>query len=209
MPVFSRLRPFIKTFQGLDCDGYWLTHDVNITYLTGFQAEESWLLVFPEKSFYITDARYTLAARRGLTGVCVREYSVSPVPVFWDCIAEMKAGRIGFDPRHISLALYQRVRQKARPGVRLVPGDSLVERMREIKSAEEVRKIRGALRLHREALEYLKRVIRPGRTERDFSQAGGLCPGARGGFFFSSHSGLRPEFLFSACQSDGPAHPSS
>ena len=57
-----RLKALIALFKEKDIDALLVNRDVNIQYLTGFPASESWLLVTAKQSFYITDFRYILEA---------------------------------------------------------------------------------------------------------------------------------------------------
>jgi Xaa-Pro aminopeptidase len=73
----QRLRNLKAQLKEHQLDGLFVSHQPNIRYLTGFPAEDSWLLVTREKAFYITDSRYTLQARQGIKGIPVVEYRQS------------------------------------------------------------------------------------------------------------------------------------
>ena len=163
----KRLQQFIAHFDQQKIDAYLVTNTVNITYLTHFPASESWLLVFPTKIFYITDARYTLEARRGLKdGINVVEYTKSMVPKVFELMGEMKAGRLGFDDRHMSLAQFKNFEKNRPNGIDLVAIADETEKLRQVKEKNEVDLIRKALKLNLKAYQYLKSVVKPGVSEK-------------------------------------------
>ena len=163
----NRLKKFVVRFDRQKIDAYLVTCDVNMTYLTQFDASESWLLVFPTKVFYVTDARYTLEAEQGLKGVKVVQYTKSMIPAVFDLIKKMKASRLGFDARHISLAQFQEMQKHCPAQVKLVPTSDFASQLRQIKEKHEVDLIRKALKLNHKAYDYLKNVIKPGVTEKE------------------------------------------
>lgn len=162
-----RLRQFRSAFRRNGIDAFLVQKDVNITYLTGFPASESWLLVTRTKSFYITDFRYILEARAGLTGTKVVQYDRSIHQTLFNIAKEQKIRKIGIDERHLTLSQYKTLSRNCPKGVKLAKADHLIESLREVKDAKELSKIKKALSIHKEALKYLKRIIKPGITERE------------------------------------------
>ncbi len=163
----SNLQNLISSLHDNHLDGYLVTKDVNIRYLTDFLASESWLLVSAKKSFYITDFRYILEAKAGLRGITVCRYQKSISDEVASLSSSLKLKRVGFDDRHLSLSAFRKLQKICRGKVKLVCVNHLVERLREIKSSYEVGQIRKALKLNLEAYGFLKKVVRPGMNEKD------------------------------------------
>ncbi len=162
-----RIQQFVSQFDEYKIDAYLVTCDVNVRYLTSLPVSESWLLVFPKKVFYITDFRYVQEARQRLKGICVRQYTKSMTETLFKIVREMKAKRLGFDDRYVSLALYKQMKKDCPGSVMLVAKNNTVETMREIKEKDEVQKIRAAIKINLKAYRYLKRVVTPGITEQN------------------------------------------
>ncbi len=160
------LRNLISVLNEHRLDGYLVTKDVNIRYLTDFPASESWLLVSAKKTFYITDFRYILEASTGLPGITVKRYQKSMGDELASLASMLKLKRIGFDDRHLSLSTYLKLQKSCRGKATLVRSNSLVEHLREVKSKFEIGQIRKALKLNLEAYGFLKKVIRPGISEK-------------------------------------------
>lgn len=162
-----RMQQFVQQLKHHRLDGYFTSNDTNITYLTEFGASESWLLVSPKAAFYITDFRYILEAKKGLKDVKVVQYTQSLFATLFDQAKAAGIKRLGFDSRHISLFTFQQLKKLCPKGIELVAVNQLIEDLRAVKEKKEVDLIRAALKLHHQALVLLKRLIRPGVTERE------------------------------------------
>ena len=144
-----------------------VTKDVNLTYLTHFPASESWLLVSPKRSIYLTDSRYVLEAKKGLKGVEVHCYTQSMLDDFLKLAKDLGVKRVGFDPNHLTVAQFELIEKKCPQGISLVKASHLVENLRAVKDADELALMKGALAIHREALRFIKPKIRARVTEKD------------------------------------------
>lgn len=162
-----RIKQLVAAFPTHSIDAFLVTQDTNIRYLTQFPASESWLLVGKHKSFYITDFRYILEARKGLKGVSVARYAKNRNETLVQTAQAQGIRRLGFDPNHITLAQYQALRKHCPSSIHLVAVQHPVETLRETKDAGEIRHIRQALVIHKKAYQLVSRFIRPGISERD------------------------------------------
>jgi len=165
--VTTRIRQLRSAFTKQNIDAFLVQSDVNITYLTGFPASESWLFITPKKIYYITDFRYILEARKGLKGIAVKQYTKSIYETLFSIVKDKKIKRIGIDERHVILAQYKILTRKCPKGVKLVKADNLVEHLRAIKDAGEIAKIKKALRIHKQAHQFLKKIIKPKISEKE------------------------------------------
>jgi Xaa-Pro aminopeptidase len=165
--VNPRIQQLFFRFPEYKVDAYLVTKSVNITYLTKFPSADSWLLIFPKKSFYVTDFRYLLDAQEGLTNIVVRPYRDSMVKEVFRIIKQMKAKSIGFDEQHVSLDVFKRLKKDCPKGVKLIPRNNAVECLREIKDGDEIRRIREAIELNLKAYQYLAGFLKPGLTENE------------------------------------------
>ncbi len=162
-----RIKKLIAEFsRHKNIDAFLITNDTNIRYLTGFPACESWLLVTHTKAFYITDFRYLLEARQGLKGVTVKQYTQTPCRTLCDLCKRYKIKRLGFDEKHTSVFLFKRLKGFCPVRTKLLSATGLVEVLREVKDEGELGQIREALQLHAQTLKFLRKVVRPGLSER-------------------------------------------
>ena len=160
-----KIKQLTSAFHQQKIDAFLVTKDINITYLTGFPACESWLLVGARRACYMTDFRYVDEARRGLYGIAVKRATSSMVETLIEVIRTMRAKRIGIDTRHLTLFQYRMLERSCPKGIRLVKADNLVENLRAVKDKKEIRKIKQALGIHKQAHQFIKRNIKPNITE--------------------------------------------
>jgi len=144
-----------------------VVNDANITYLTGFPSQESWLLVGTRKCCYITDFRYILEARRALKNIPVKQYARSLFEAVGELADTWRIKRLGIDERHLSVSQYKMIKRHLPLKARPVKADNYIEPLREIKDQEELALINRALSIHKKALNYLRTVVKPGVTEKD------------------------------------------
>ena len=163
----TRLRKLVEDFpRHKNIDALLIVDDSNIRYLTQFPASESWILVTKTKAFYITESRYVLEARQGLKGIAVKQYSHMPCAILCKLCKQYKIKRLGFDERHTSFVLWKKLKEFCPRNTKLVAATGLVESLREIKDEGEIDQIKNCLKLHFKAIDFMKKVVKPGLTER-------------------------------------------
>lgn len=167
--MITRISKLIGRVRTLKVDGVLVTDDVNITYLTGFKAKDSWLLVTGRGSFYITDSRYTLEAEKGLKGrdIKVVQFKDSLAQVAMGLVQKFRIKILGVDERHLFMAQFRSLEKVAPSGLKLKAVDGVVDYLRMIKEPEEIAMIKAAIKVNLEAFRYLGKRIRVGRTEQD------------------------------------------
>ena len=151
-------------------DGLLITHLPNIRYLTGFTGSAALLLVLGETPFLITDFRYAAQApaEAGLSAVVeIDQRSV------WDRLGRVLDGStaavLGVEGQSLTVRDAERVSGLTR--ARIVPTTDLVERLRAIKSPEEVAAIRAAAEVAQESLAEVVPSVRVGQTELEVGAA--------------------------------------
>jgi len=162
-----RLKKLVEDFsRHKNIDAFLIVNDSNIRYLTQFPAMDSWLLVTKLKAFYITDSRYFLEAREALQGVSVKQYSQMPYTTLNELCKRCKIKRLGFDERHTSFAVWKKIKEFCPSRSKIIGVTGLVEALREIKDDGEIAQIKACLKLHFKAIDFIKKVVKPGITER-------------------------------------------
>lgn len=138
----------------------------SVSWLTGFTGSFGVALVTQESGLFVTDSRYTIQASEQIADMPSRSFKnpTNVVDFLHDQLKELKVERLAFD--HNSVTVSQLARwEETFPGVTLVPGDDPIEQLRQIKTEEEVARIRKCCRLTDEALELLIGLLRPGVSE--------------------------------------------
>jgi len=159
--------------RALEADGLdalLVTHLPNIRYLTGFTGSAALLLVQPDATTLITDFRYAVQAPNEAGSAAVVEIDQKSV---WDRLGRLLAavapGALGIEAQALTVRDAERVAGLTRG--RVVPTSDLVERLRAIKSPEEVAAIRAAADLAQAALAEVLPTVRPGLTELEIAAA--------------------------------------
>jgi Xaa-Pro aminopeptidase len=149
-----------------------VTAPANLRYLTGYTGSNGLAAVGPAGDpLFLTDFRYATQIAEEL------DAAFQPEIVSTDLLEEFArrldrfAGdgplRVGFEDHHLTVRRAETLREHAPAGVELVAAGSLVEELRIVKDAEELRRIRAAAALVDDVLAWLAERGLAGRTERD------------------------------------------
>jgi Xaa-Pro aminopeptidase len=151
-------------------DALLVTHLPNIRYLTGFSGSAGLLLVRPDAAALITDFRYAVQAPAEIGTAAVVEIDQRSV---WDRLGRLLAAdapaALGIESQALTVRDAERIGALTR--ARLVPTTDLVERLRAVKSPEEVAAIRAAADLAQAALAETLPTVRAGLSELEIAAA--------------------------------------
>lgn len=139
----DRLRRLLRR-QGLE--GLLVTDRLNVTYLTGFTGEDSFLLIWADGQVLLTDARFTEQAEEECPGLdaAVRPVGGTMVEAVRRAVQSARLGRLGIEAENVSVGFFDRLSARLQQ-VELVKTTGLVEQLRQIKQPEEVARIRQAV----------------------------------------------------------------
>jgi len=161
-----RLKNIYAKLNENNLDGLILSSDANISYLTETPSRDSYLLVTKKENLYFTDSRYTAEAKISLKGKCVvKKINGSGFKLIADACSILKLRRVGFEERHLPFAEYKKIKEFLAKHVDLAPTHSLVEDLRKIKEAAEVKLIKQATRITIAALRYAQNCLKAGKKE--------------------------------------------
>lgn len=144
-------------------------HPPNIRYLTGFTGSSAALLVGPDRTLLLTDARYRVQAAEETSGDVEVEITDNGLrDAVSGHLGDRGSGRVLFEADHVTVAELEQLREKAAP-VEWVPVTGCVERLRTQKEPEEVEAIEAAAELAEEVLRDLLAETSEGVSERELS----------------------------------------
>ena len=144
---------------------------VNVRYLTGYDGSNGIALIGPRTRAFATDFRYVEQAAAQVHPSFERtRASLDLLEAVTDLLPAGEV-RLGFDDVHMPVRQHARLRELLPARVELVPAGGLVERIRAVKDAEEVRRIRTAAQLADASFERTIRDGLIGRTEREVQVA--------------------------------------
>jgi Xaa-Pro aminopeptidase len=155
-----------------------VTTPLNVRYLTGFTGSNGLALIAGGEDapqWFFTDFRYETQSAVQVPSVFQRRIATGDL--LEAAIGELDAaagnGTLGFDDagltvkQHAHLVELLRAEERGLQGLTLIASGGAVERLREIKDAGELQRIRAAAALADEALRHVLQAGVVGRSERD------------------------------------------
>ena len=145
-----------------------LTHLPNIFYLCGFSGSNGILLVLGDALHLFTDGRYTIQAHEEAPQSSihiVRTALTEACGGFLHSHATRKRLCVGFEASSLNVAEWGRLKKAAGAGIKWKPTTDLIERIREVKTPEELDMMRRSAKLASEVISAAPDFVRPGLTE--------------------------------------------
>ena len=161
----------------LPVDTLWILQPENRRYLSGFKATDGQLtessgslLITRKESLLVTDSRYTTEAEHEVVDfevVTLKKGFVEGIP---NLLSRLGTRNLGFEETHVTWGTHRelaRTFRKLSAPVRLTPLKELVEEMREVKDADEIRAMETSADLMSRILaEIIDTLHKPGMTEK-------------------------------------------
>lgn len=165
----QKLRRLLRR-DGLD--GLLVTNFTNVTYLTGFTGDDSFLLVTRNEEVILSDFRYAEQLQQECPGVrChMRKPGKTILAAAAAAVGASKVHRLGIEADSMSVSQHAAL-GAAMPKVELAATSGLVESLRVIKDSQEVRVLRQAVRCAEEAFEALRANWPEYATEKEAADA--------------------------------------
>ncbi len=152
-----------------------VTHPGNRRYLSGYTpvdhsiGESSGVLLVPSsgRPYLFTDSRFVLQAEEEATGFSVRRYRRGLVHTLQNLLPELGIKSLAFEGDYFLHSSFERLdRLAGKIRVKLVSLVGIVERLRIIKTEEEIEKIRASVLLNERVFRKVYTKIKPGMTEK-------------------------------------------
>ncbi|MBW3541629.1 MAG: aminopeptidase P family N-terminal domain-containing protein, partial [Planctomycetes bacterium] len=161
----SRREKLLKRLRKEDVDTLLVSGETNVTYLTGFTGDSSWLLIGRTKTILISDTRYATQIAEECPGLeAVIRTNVQPLEQMVAAVTQDGPTAIAIESDSLTVAQWHKLREQA-PQLELVPKSGLVEELRQIKDAGEIAEIRRAVRLAERGFDVLKAALIGGASE--------------------------------------------
>lgn len=156
-----------KLLKKTDAGALLVTGEHNVTYLTGFTGDSSYLLLTPTDELILSDKRYTTQLEEDCPDLKfeVRGPDVKILEHLGQVAKRMKLANLGFEAHIVTVAGLEAM-QEAMPKTELVPTSELVEQLRMIKDKEEIKTIQASIECAERAFAVIRASLRPERTEK-------------------------------------------
>lgn len=161
-----RLNKLYKKLSHEKIDALLVTKNVNVSYLSGFHGTEAYALCSPAANFLITDSKYAQSSKDEVTDfkVKIRDGSISKI--LKELCRKSGIERLGFESKWLSYNEHRRLKDELKR-LDLVATLDLVEAVREIKGASEIRFIKRAVKISDRTYKSLLDFIKPGISEEE------------------------------------------
>jgi Xaa-Pro aminopeptidase len=141
----------------------------NIQYLCGFTGSSGLLFVEERGSVFFSDSRYDTQAHEEVKGAKIVIGRKSPLALLGQHLKRKRrrsrSWSIGIETEHFTIAERKRLHQFLPSGSRAKDTPDMVERLRLVKDADELARIRAAVNLGAKLFDRALKVLRAGVTE--------------------------------------------
>ncbi len=164
----TRRTKLIAAIKKAQLDLLIVTHPPNVTYLTGFTGDASYLLIGPKRTLMVSDSRFETQLADECPGLPteIRTAKTQTVDFLAEILGKLGQKRIGFESAYTTVATKDGLAEKATT-VTLSPSTGLVEELRQVKDSEEITAIRDAIYLAERGYSVLRALLLPEMTERE------------------------------------------
>lgn len=160
----DKLRRLVRT---TNAEAILVTSYDNVTYLTGFTGDSSYLLLTRDGQIIFSDRRYTTQLESECPNIDLDIRG--PEKTMLECVSKFvgkaKLKSLAIEASNVTLEFSQKLGEKL-PNVELVTTSGLVEQLREIKDKEELAEIREAIGIAERAFTVVKAGLRAEQTEK-------------------------------------------
>ena len=164
----ARRNRLLQKLRKTDADALLVTSETNVTYLTGFSGDSSYLLLSKSDAVLISDSRYTIQIHEECPGLdtFIRKTEQKIIEAVEHVTKQSRFQKLGFESGSMSFQQWKQLTEKIKH-LQMVPVEGLVETLREVKDAEEIKEIRTAIDQAQRGFELLRSSLRPEMTERE------------------------------------------
>jgi Xaa-Pro aminopeptidase len=166
----KRLQRLRQKLAELEAGSIFVCQPENRRYLSGFDGSAGYLFITEKDAVIATDFRYIEQVKRQSPDYRILQITGGMADWLPELIAGLNRQKLGFEPQHISLAMYRQmsdIMKKLESPPKLVPLEGLVESLRAVKDAEEIELIAQAADISDQAFQHIEQNIKAGMSEKE------------------------------------------
>src|SRR5699024_2121896 len=135
----------------------------NVRYLANFTGTTGLVVITKDKAYFVTDFRYTEQAAEQAQGFEI----VKNEGLIYEEVAKIVEKdyiqKLGFEDTNITYATFTKINEII--DCELKPVTGLVEKLREVKTEDEIEIIQEAVNIAEKGFDYILGFVKPGITE--------------------------------------------
>ena len=164
MEKLAKLRQALVEHQ---IDALLITSGYNRRYITDFTGTAGVAIVSQERAIFITDFRYTEQASKEIKGFEIVQHTKTLIEEVSAQVEKMGVKNLGFEKDDMTYAMFESYQKAVKE--ELVPVSGLIEKIRLIKTPQEINIIKAAADIADAAFEHIITYITAGKTELEVS----------------------------------------
>lgn len=162
-----KLMKLREQMQKRELDSLLVTNPYNLRFITGFTGTAGLALITPNDAWFITDFRYTEQAGEQVKEFKVVQAQKGLIDEVARIAQEAAVERLAFEQDYMTFATYSQYQEKL--SATLEPVSGLIEKLRMVKSPEELEVLKAAAKIADDAFEHICTYIKAGMTELQVS----------------------------------------
>ncbi|MBD8026094.1 aminopeptidase P family protein [Ureibacillus sp. Re31] len=162
-----KLEKLRKALVEENVDGLLITNDYNRRYMTGFTGSTGVAIVTKDDAVFITDFRYTEQAKNQVQNFRIVQHDSVIYKEVAAQVEKMGIKTLGFEKDTMTYGMFETY--KSLINAELIPLSGLIEKIRLIKTEQEINIIKVACEIADNAFSHILEFIKPGVTELEVS----------------------------------------
>lgn len=169
----ARQEKLLSLLRAVEVDALLVSGVANVTYLTGFSGDSSTLLIGPSVRVLISDSRYQTQIAEECLGLeaDIRTQKTSSPDQIASVLAKARPKRLAVESHILSASDFVKLndaisKSDGCQGIEIKPLAGTVEKLRQIKDADEIEQTRQAVRIAERAFAAMKATLTSDLSER-------------------------------------------
>ena len=165
-----RIDQIANQLDQLGADAMLVTDVINVSYLSGFTGDSSYLLVEPNRTTILSDGRYETQIAQECPDLVpvVRTSATTMLDALKEVLSGSPAKRIAIEAAHTDLASFRKLAETC-PDHEWIETSEVVEQLRMIKDAAEIETIRRSVRITEQTFTSVMAKLRLDWSEREIA----------------------------------------
>ncbi|MCA9108648.1 MAG: aminopeptidase P family protein [Planctomycetaceae bacterium] len=162
----SRREKLLRVIKQAGVNALLVSGETNVSWLTGFSGDSTWLLLGPKVCVLVSDGRYETQISEECPGldVVIRKPETKLHEAIAKVVQSAGIGCLGFESHLLTWAMAGDL-QSVLPNVEFKPVAGKVEELRAVKDAEEIAKIRTAVDIAIRGFQVIRAMLTSEMTE--------------------------------------------
>lgn len=150
-------------------DAILITDLINLRYLTGFTGSSGFAIITDTKNYFLTDNRYKIQSSQEIFPFYrIIIYERESLKKIIDILKKLKIKKLGIEYETVSWGFIKKLKKELK-GLKLINVSEYILSLRSVKTPEEIKKIKRAIRIAENSLNGIMDLIKPGTKERDIA----------------------------------------